>query len=290
MIKGIDLSKNCGLACSDYIENICQPLFEMFHLNYFNYVKIKKNGARCILTNRPDFISTYYNNSELFSTKAVLFMENQKDLSYYLSSEFSDQASYIVARTEFNIDNGITIIQPSTQFTELFYFGTTRENSSNIKLYLNNIDLLYRFIFYFKDKAFDLIKKAENEMFYLPDILIPNTIQIDYNVNTKRSKFIKNTQLSRFPVIKDGIEIFITRREAQCLHYLTIAKSAKEIGNLLGISSRTVETYFQNIREKSGFRNKSEILQFLRQSDCGKFINYCFGDETFIPNGYIKKR
>lgn len=52
----------------------------------------------------------------------------------------------------------------------------------------------------------------------------------------------------------------LSSRERECLFLLVRGKSAKEIGALLCLSKRTIESYIENIKNKMNCRNKAEIL------------------------------
>lgn len=52
----------------------------------------------------------------------------------------------------------------------------------------------------------------------------------------------------------------LTTRECECVFLLIRGKTAKEIAGLLSLSSRTVESYLENIKHKMDCRNKAEIL------------------------------
>lgn len=52
----------------------------------------------------------------------------------------------------------------------------------------------------------------------------------------------------------------LTERECECLFLLIRGKTAKEIATLLTLSSRTIESYLENIKNKMNCRNKSEVL------------------------------
>ena len=56
----------------------------------------------------------------------------------------------------------------------------------------------------------------------------------------------------------------LTPRERQCLKLLTEDKSAKETAALLGLSRRTVESYFENIKNKLSCTYKHEVLHLAR--------------------------
>jgi DNA-binding CsgD family transcriptional regulator len=53
----------------------------------------------------------------------------------------------------------------------------------------------------------------------------------------------------------------ITKRELDVLIMLSKGKTAKEIANLLNISSRTVETHLEKIKQKINARNKIEVMR-----------------------------
>lgn len=52
----------------------------------------------------------------------------------------------------------------------------------------------------------------------------------------------------------------LTNRECECVFLLIRGKSAKEIGALLSLSKRTIESYIENIKNKMDCKNKAEIL------------------------------
>lgn len=55
----------------------------------------------------------------------------------------------------------------------------------------------------------------------------------------------------------------VTRREIECLYYLSLGKSSKQIASTLNISSRTVEFHLKNLRNKTGAKNRLQLLNHL---------------------------
>lgn len=53
----------------------------------------------------------------------------------------------------------------------------------------------------------------------------------------------------------------LTEREAECLFYLLRGKSARDIGERLKISPRTVESYIENIKMKFNCKLKSDLIE-----------------------------
>ena len=52
----------------------------------------------------------------------------------------------------------------------------------------------------------------------------------------------------------------LTNREFECVFLLVRGKSAREIGVLLSLSKRTVESYIENIKNKMDCQNKAQVL------------------------------
>jgi LuxR family transcriptional regulator, quorum-sensing system regulator SolR len=258
--KGIDLSKNIAITSSAEVKEICSPLEKYFSITYFNYVKLFKNSSRFVLTSGPEFTQRYYVDESLYSTAAVLNMEQLKAPSVHLFCEFQDQPSYIVSRNEFNIDNGITIIQPSPcgKETELFYFATKRENYRNIYLYNTNLDVFNRFIVYFKEKAHNLIKRAERERFY---ITVPPADKILFeNEKYNRTKFYMETNVNKLHLNLDSKKITLSKREIDCFRLSLQNNTAKEIARILKLSPRTIESYLDNLKIKTNCQTKNELI------------------------------
>ena len=58
-------------------------------------------------------------------------------------------------------------------------------------------------------------------------------------------------------------DVWFTDREWECLQLYFQGKSAKETGELLNISRRTVESYFASIKRKFKVHSKSDILDLI---------------------------
>lgn len=64
-------------------------------------------------------------------------------------------------------------------------------------------------------------------------------------------------------LLKNSLQIgnvTLTRRETECVKLCVRGKTAKEIGLLLGLSSRTVECYLENIKNKLNVTSKNDLI------------------------------
>lgn len=80
-----------------------------------------------------------------------------------------------------------------------------------------------------------------------------NIAQIIYNIYIAKTKNKSNAIQN---------EISITDREIEVITLLCDGYSAKEIGNKLYLSSRTVESHKANIMSKLGFKNTAELIKY----------------------------
>jgi DNA-binding CsgD family transcriptional regulator len=67
------------------------------------------------------------------------------------------------------------------------------------------------------------------------------------------------------PLIKN---LTITKREKECLQYLTQGMTAKEIAKVLELSPRTIEFYIENMKKKFGCVKRTELI--VKAFDCLK--------------------
>lgn len=255
--KGIDLSNSLSISATPSIQNICAKIDPIFKLSFFNYVKIFNDQKRSTLTTRPDFIVSYYNSPELFKTEEVLKMEREEKQRIVFTEDIRNARSYVVARNDFDIDNGFTIILPTIDGTELYYFGTTKHNTKMLGVYRSNIDYFLSFINYFRETANALIVQSWSERFRLP---LGNDPSIGQNNRIASININQSFHLKKF-IIDHERRIFFSRREAQCVHLLSKGMSTKYIARDLQLSPRTVEHYLECAKLKLDCYEKNTLLK-----------------------------
>ncbi|MBA3237955.1 MAG: LuxR family transcriptional regulator [Parachlamydiaceae bacterium] len=119
---------------------------------------------------------------------------------------------------------------------------------------MNRLDLLNKFGRYFKREAKDLIGKIKADGF---NIRKERGIEsFDMPVEVALSKYDKNTQ--QFLKKVSGL----SPQEQKCLTYFQQGKSAQDTAAVMGISQRTVESYFEMIKSKLGCISKYDLLDY----------------------------
>lgn len=65
--------------------------------------------------------------------------------------------------------------------------------------------------------------------------------------------------------MKNQKDSVVTKREFECMFWLSNGLTAKEIAREMDISSRTVESYMKKIRLKTNLHRRSHIISFYRK-------------------------
>jgi DNA-binding CsgD family transcriptional regulator len=68
--------------------------------------------------------------------------------------------------------------------------------------------------------------------------------------------------------------IYLTQRETECVLYLLTGLTVKIVAEKLGLSTRTVEFYINNIKAKLKCRTKTQLLSHIKNSQLLDIIDF----------------
>jgi DNA-binding CsgD family transcriptional regulator len=247
---------------------ICNPLASYFDTTYFNFVRRYDDTSEACLTTDPAWTEYFYHQglykfvlSDKFAqTKLLLNRLKIIPWSQFLNSPVRRAQSEL-----FGVGVGLTLIFTKPAHVDFFHFGTKNENAHMSEFYINYADCLVQFAHYFYDVASKLISTSslkENRL-YVPDRPFKKDGSFHKSENFDIEIFLRSTQPKRFYIEGETCPILLTKKEIMCINFLTRGKSASEIGNLLFMSKRTVETHLKNSRIKLGLKSgssKSDLL------------------------------
>ena len=86
-------------------------------------------------------------------------------------------------------------------------------------------------------------------------------------VRKRDSKDLFNLRKPKAEALEKKQAVQFSRREADCLVQFLEGKTVNETALALGLSSRTVEFYVKNMRQKVGCRTKAELIRIVRDGD-----------------------
>ncbi len=250
------------------INKICTPFFAQNGISYFLYVKVTKAGSLVILNTNPKFSENYLDlgffnddvvmthpenintDALIWSSTLSIFPIDEEYTSYHKVMDFCSK--------KFNYDHGLALFRKKHNFCETFFFATHPENSNIIDSYITDLNKYKLFSKYFLLEASKYIKKAE---------------QCPINIVNVKKDFFEDRKIKLINY-KDGLSSMIykilnhyglTQAESNCLTYCSQVLTAKEIGSIQKISSRTVESHLQSVKEKLNIYSKSRLIRWYRE-------------------------
>jgi DNA-binding CsgD family transcriptional regulator len=276
-MRDIDIRKYLQDMHVDEVKKICRPLQDHFGLSSFVYRKNYLDGTEINISNQPEWVEHFYTQKDLIKESIFDKHPDHYQSGFVLWSQLEGHQEILARAKAFHIDHGITIVRKVSDGIELCYFGTRDNNPSVVNNYLNNLDLLERFVLYFKSQAADIIKKAERNKlvivqnkYEIVDVLEKDIQAIRPDMT--RDEFIKATELKKYYLDGEFQGIVLSTREMEVIRCLLKGMTSEETGKTIFLSARTVEDYLSEIRAKFDVKSKSQLIKKLLEADFTSYI------------------
>ena len=238
------------------IRQICQPMFDIFGINYFDYARIYKNGEGIFLYSDPEWVE-YFLNHPKYIPPCKLLPEGR-----YIWHSYFDDNFLSVARNEFSHEHGVTLVRNTNHdYDELINFSADPKQKQVYNLYINQTKILDHFINYFLDKVNPFINTITRKR-----LLIDNNKNVTLHEDSWEEKYQKFCQFTSFSPLKSQVKLppsiqkCLSTREEDSIKHLLQGLSAKEIARQLNISHRTVEQYLDSARQKLNCKSRIELI------------------------------
>jgi DNA-binding CsgD family transcriptional regulator len=250
------------------IADICKPLLDL-NISYFCHLNIDKNKQFSAINNHPDF-TKYCIENNCFNVD-INFENNHSNLPEFLVWDNiicgGDTLELYKTAGEHGIKHIFTIIQKSKNHCDLYHFASNQSSLSTNQIYYNNYDLLLMFIHFFKNmiKNSKQISQAYQLKIGLTQDIIyqPGLQKSIINAKPERINFISAIMNN---ILQDqdltSLNLPLTKKELLCLELTVKGYTAEEIATLFYLSRRTIEEHLNNIKQKLGFKKKSELRKF----------------------------
>lgn len=246
---------------ADEVTKICKPLFDQTPVNYFCLARNYKNHDYGGLLSDKHWAYFYLKNDfHLLGAEPQLASLGENPLFWNFSTfqpTCEKSTKLFEACVNFKRACGVMFIEDNHDYKELALFSTSHILKENDPYLIKNVNMLKKFILFFKEKIHKdkkLIQGLEarhQNITQKNDVLnVENLPPVDFKIQ----KYYLGGAFRDIP---------FSRREAECLKYLYYGKSAKEIAKILQLSPRTIETYINNIKSKTHINSLQEILSKL---------------------------
>ena len=243
MIYSTDLSKlrsHLTLTSASTVAALMLPLLAKHGIKVFHFNRHYDDGSCIRLSSDAKWNEHYFEKGYINKRKKVPAVYLSKPLGYFIWLTKDWPEMLTDAAVNFDIANGISIVENCSGYVDNFCFGSTASNTAIINFYLNNLDILYGYCNDFRDRASHLLKACEHNKIIIPASLPCN------NAN--------------HPDYKEITIVNLSARERQCAMLLISGKRIKEIALELGLSSRTIESYVNNLKNKLNCRDKVALV------------------------------
>lgn len=233
------------------IKTVCAPLLNCFNINVFTYFYIGADGHFLTLCNNSELIEHYY-TQDLFLKNPYLVNPNLLSTGATLVSSTKDP-EFLPQEEEFflhfSIYNPLLILEKNEEGVEGFFFALDEDRKID---YLQYFDQLKKFTKFFTEESKGIIRKSKEQghnlvklkgdLFYSRESSLPLS-----HINSSTTQFLQQI----YP---------LTRREYQCLELYKQGHSAQATASILGLSQRTIEHYFESIKDKLNCYHKRDLL------------------------------
>ena len=232
------------------LKKICEPLHSL-GISIFEFYAIDEDGNFVVLSTYPEQLDFYY-SEKLYLREPYLRGPHFFRCGYVMIPTTLDSCSREASISQYQYDHLLLKLERKEDLIEGYIFSKKNLTPENSLIFFNHLELLDQFAIYFKREAKKIISKLKSKGFNLKrdkkDFFfdeVPN-LPLTQN-NSKEDLFLKKISP-------------LSPRERECVTLFKQGYTAHATAALLGLSQRTVEFYFDNIKTKLNCKSKWELL------------------------------
>jgi len=236
------------------IQDISGSFLKQIGITYFQYLRCYYDGAVSLLTNDTRLLEEFQyidNKPAVYSAFDSRFAN--KHSYWFLWDEELPQYPVNLAREKFNIYHGITYVRRAKNYYDMIAFALSENISNPSTFYFNVMPLLSDYIKRFDNEQSGLIRTMHDIRIELPA----------QHTDTNHKKICLNN--GKLTISGEFGISYITAQELTCLRMLNSCETIKHAAKSLNISHRTIETYLNRIKLRTGLSTRKELLTLI---DC----------------------
>jgi len=236
-------------------QNFCEQINLYLEIPYIDFYRCYPNNRLILLTNSKENLQYFYKEN-IYPYTWVHYQKPQKYQNGYIiwaltRSEFTSHQKYLENKHKnlFGIEHGYTIITNYMKYTDFFSIYEI----DKVDIYSLSIYKIQKIYHSFLRICSDDLQLIEKNSVSFPHYIWPE-------------KWFKSAIITPFETISENEQlsthlVSLSPREKECVKWLLEGKTAEETGIILGISRKTIESYFENIRTKLNCNNKYQIIR-----------------------------
>lgn len=248
-----DLVQEYTVKKDRIIKRICVPLEKFLAIPIFSYFRIESDGRFGNLSNYPEELEYYYSEQFYLDYPYLIHPSLLRSGCVYTTVAHNTSSSEKIFN-QFQMFNLLIILQQSGECVEGFVFAMKGSDSKIDVDFYPKLEMMHQFIRYFKREARSLIESMMDAGFNLREAKGEAFFHVDTSLPLSNS----DPQVLKFLQAISPL----SRRERQCLELFKQGNSAQATAAILGLSQRTIEHYFDSIKDKLGCNSKWELLDW----------------------------
>ncbi len=274
MVKTMKDALNYYQSISSIMKDFCQPLNDYLGISLFLYFKIYENSRYIYLSNdinlTQQYITTFSQENFYFREQHFRGYLNNNSVYTQILWPNHPQSKSMEMYINNGYWHGLIITEQDDNSITFYDFLADKNNSGINEFYVQHSTILEKFVEHFKIKFTDNILTKLQKYLVLyekgSDLSLPNLPKNKMESNSQNIRaFLKATGINTGAAI-NGEFIHLTERERQCLKLMDRGHSSKSISRELLLSPRTIETHINNIKQKTGYHYKYDLIQLYRNS------------------------
>lgn len=246
---------------TDIVSDNAQEYFKGMELHFFVHFSVYPNGKYWFLCTSHDW------------PKAILAEKKMPPIGFTIYDQITDKILFpnmdkgdafgwendiaIESKERFGIIHPMMITRKYNDHYEVFLFDLHCENVC--EKYVNYFNTFENFIHYHKDKSKKLIEKIKKSPLIVDSkfLMLNNDLVKHFSV---KENTLTAVQPKRYYLRHQCEDISISAKEHHCLQLLSHGYQFRSIAQNMGVSPRTIETYFDRIKKKLNLNHREDIV------------------------------
>lgn len=256
MKKDLDTFFRHNLACQDRLNSLRAIIKTSFGIDDFWHLTLHENGMAANVSTHYEQWGYFWDQEHYKSLNFLIAPSGLRDSTFLLEhdsdfTQVTDSFKHIYPQ-----HNPFIIIRKEGKEKAHIFGFAARENRPNLpSFYLNNMLVLTSFIKHYLSK---IPKPRQEHMIDLASLKGHNRFyKRTYGNAIDPRPFLKQVGLDPYLLVAAEQ---LSDREKQVLEGCFNRKSAPEMAQELGLSTRTIQFYLENAKNKLGISSRNELF------------------------------
>lgn len=243
------------------IHSDCNQVLTSLGSSFFSFVRVFKNFHYISIGTYPtEYIKEYREkvripHPQVIKTINIASISGNSSIIWPGGTKPKKNDTIANLSSKFNMGSKLTIVHKHSNYYDIFFFVSSLSDNNKEIFFAAHTNLMSQFSQFFIQKYSNILQNfpMELEYNYTPFQLEQSEQKIDTEISEAFYKFLtrENKKINCF-----------STREVQCLERIAQGKTYKEIALDLSLSPRSIESYVDNIRNKTNLTFKKDIRDF----------------------------